>query len=354
MLSTQKLGQLRQRDDFADDVLSHLCPHTIIRNLAFRHFWSLFVSPQDSIRKISLVSKLTITLSANSDASSSDPLLLPVPPFGYGLSESEVILLLRGAPRGFLEEVIASIDLDNTGMITATKADVATRGIPVDMSLRDTLLFLAHQCGSKVLLPPPEFDDTKLMMISTIQSVQPEAAVPNSKKSSRPSLIRKLMDMNIYSIAAQEMIKDEIQVQILEMMTRASGWGVVVGEASVGKTFRVISAGRQFLADHFQLAVEESSGDETRTFLHRKEVRSFMDRSKGPNLRRAQHNLFYLDLAGCRVKCEVYASLAMQLGLSRGEGVGGLEEAEQRLTRFLGALESLKVLSVGCAFPCYV
>lgn len=346
MLSTQKLGQPRKRDDFADDFPSHLCPHTIIRNLAFRHFWSLFVSPHDSIRRINLVSKLTTTLSANSgpnsDVNSSDPLSLPVPPLGYGISESEVILLLRGAPRGFLEEIVASIDLDNTGMITASKVDVATRGIPVDMSLRDTLLFLAHQCGSKVVLPPLEFEDTKLMIMSTVQSVQPEAAVPNSKKSSRPSLIRKVMDMNIYSIAAQEMIKDEIQVQILNMITRASGWGVVVGEASVGKTFRVKSAGRQFLADHFQMAVEESSGDETRSFLHRKEVRSFMDRSKGPNLRRAQHNLFYLDLAGCRVKCEVYASLALQLGLSGGEGVGGLEEAEQRLARFLGALKSLK------------
>ena len=357
MATQAELKQLRSHSDEEDDapndksVSSH--PEALIRNNAFRHFWRTFVSPSDSIRKISLVSKLTNALAApvgprSSNESHSDN--LPILPHGYGLTESEVILLLRAAPRGFLDEIFGAIDLDATGVITAAKVDIATRSIPIDASLRDTLLFLAHQGGSKVVLPAVDFESTKASVLSAISSVQPITVNSESKKSGGQPLVDKVLSLGLYSIAADEMIRDETQNQILEMMSSTRGWGIIVGESGVGKTFRALSAGRLFLGEGLHALSQENAVGREKQYIHRK-IAAFTnrgERAKESNYRKSPSNLLYLDLSGCRVKCDILAAIASQLGVSEGGGVGGLEETEQRVNRFLGESNSFTFIVLYC------
>lgn len=350
MTTPAELNRLRSHSD-GDDIpidYSHpLHPEALIRNNALRHFWRSFVSPSDSIRKISLVSKLTNALAApigprSSNESYSDN--LPTLPCGYGLTESEVILLLRAAPRGFLDEIFGAIDLDATGIITAAKVDIATRSIPIDASLRDTLLFLAHQGGSKVVLPAVEFESTKAFVLSAISSVQPITFSSESKKSGGQPLVDMVLSLGLYSIAADEMIRDETQNQILEMMTSTRGWGIIVGESGVGKTFRALSAGRLFLGEGLHALSQENAVGREKQYIHRK-IAAFTnrgERARESNYRKSPSNLLYLDLSGCRVKCDILASIASQLGVSEGGGVGGQEETEQRVNRFLGELHAIE------------
>ena len=338
-----ELGQLRS-DDANKVIFGSQCPQALIRNEAFNHFWQTMISPRDCIRRVGLISKLTNILAAPraplSSVGESNDVLLPVEPYGYGLTDQETMLLVRGAPRGFVEEIVAAIDIDDTGVITAAKIDIATRAVPFDASLRDALLFLAHQRGSKVVLPAQELRETELMLSSALQSLKPEVADKDVKVSSQPPLSTMVRELGLYSIAATEMIVDDTQVEILGMMMRSNGWGIIVGEVSVGKTFRVLSAGRQFLAQNPESASDGNGRDNMDSnsnsqYRSMASYGSLHERNKR-NFGKIPRNLFYLNLTGCLTRSEVLASISSQLGLLQGGGIGGIEETEQRLLRFLG------------------
>jgi hypothetical protein len=336
-----ELGQLRS-DDANKDVLNSQRTKALIRNEAFNHFWQRMISPRDSIRRVGLITKLTSILTAlpapQSSVDEGNDVQLPAEPYGYGLTDQETMLLVRGAPRGFVEEIVAAIDIDDTGVITAAKIDIATRAVPIDASLRDTLLFLAHQGGSKVVLPAQEFRETEVMLSAALQSLKPEVVDKDAKMSSHPPLSTMVRELGMYSIAATEMIVDDTQVAILEMMIRSNGWGIITGECSVGKTFRVLSAGRQFLAQNPQSASDGNSRDNVDSNSSYRSVASYgslYERNRR-NFGKTPRNLFYLNLTGCKMRNEVLASISSQLGLLQGGGIGGIEETEQRLLRFLG------------------
>ena len=346
-----ELGQLRS-DDANKVVFGSQRPQALIRNEAFNHFWQTMISPRDCIRRVGLISKLTTILAAppapQSSVGESNDVLLPAEPYGYGLTEQETMLLVRGAPRGFVEEIVAAIDIDDTGVITAAKIDIATRAVPIDASLRDTLLFLAHQRGSKVVLPVQEFRETELMLSSALQSLKPEVADKDAKVSSQPPLSTMVRELGLYSIAATEIIVDDTQVEILGMMMRSYGWGIIVGEVSVGKTFRVLSAGRQFLAQNPASGSDGNSRDNMDSNSQYRSMASYgslHERNKR-NFGKIPRNLFYLNLTGCLTRSEVLASISSQLGLLQGGGIGGIEETEQRLLRFLGTYVMVRTISI--------
>ena len=324
--------------DYDKDATSSKNPQPLIRNKAFNHFWQRMISPRDSIRRVGLISKLTNILSTQYSGEDSGDDLFPAEPHGYGLSDQETMLLVRGAPRGFVEEIVAAIDIDDTGVVTAAKIDIATRAVPIDASLRDALLFLANQGGSKVVLPALEFHETELMLSSALKSLKPEVADSDVKISSQPPLSTMVRELGLYSIAATEMIADDTQVEILDMMIRSNGWGIIVGEVSVGKTFRVLSAGRQFLAQNPESASDGNSRDKADPNSQYRSIASYgslYERNKR-NFGKTPRNLFYLNLSGCQMRNDVLVSVSSQLGLLQGGGIGGIEETEQRLLRFLG------------------
>ena len=390
-------------------IISPQKPHLLIRNTAFRHFWGTFVSPSDSIRRISFFAKLSMTLTAareelkiphsstsptspgndNNDGSldsgerngkksdkSNDS--MPILPYGYGLSEAEIILLLRGAPKGFLDEIMTSLDLDETGIITNIKLDIATSSIPFDTSLRDTLLFLAHQGGRKVALPAHVFDSTEMQIKNVLKNLQPTIAPPSYSKNALGELVQNYSDgkpsaslvdfvpiLSIFLLGGNECPDDNTQKNILEMMGRTFGWNVLVGEPSVGKTIRVITAGRTFLANKIREQNEKREKNPNEKNRRRAISRKFVpyddpnehnDKNNNNqknlnnpngndmerNIAQAPSSVLYVDLSGCRTRFEVVASLGGQLGVGEGGGVGCAEECEQRVTRMLGMFCSLR------------
>ena len=328
-------------------------PHLVIRNRALSHFWKDFITPHDSIRKIGFISKLTNSLVAPLGFQHRDvkdgTTILPLKPFGYGLAESEILLLLRGAPRGYVEEIVRAIDVDEAGIITSIKLDVVTSSIPIDTSLRDTLLFLAYQGGRKVVIPKHFFDLTEIKIISRLRSLEsPERMasrliIDGSKgpatAQDQTTLLESVPALSLFLVGADEFIQDDTQKQIVEIMGRASGWNVILGQAGVGKTIRVISAARTFLAQNVQNFHSNRSRPSRRSYS-----RNFVpydiskDDKSSPQIS-APSSLFYINLAGCRSKSELLACLATQLGVSEGGGVGCGEETEQRVLRVLGEIE---------------
>ena len=328
-------------------------PHLVIRNKALSHFWKDFITPHDSIRKIGFISKLTNSLVApigiqHRDVKN-DATILPLKPYGYGLAESEILLLLRGAPRGYVEEIVRAIDLDEAGLITSIKLDVVTSSIPTDTSLRDTLLFLAYQGGRKVIIPKHFFDFTEIKIISKLRSLEsPERMASRliidggkgpATVEDQNTLLESVPALSLFSVGADEFIQDDTQELIVEIMRRTSGWNVILGEAGVGKTIRVISAARSFLAENVQNFCQNKSRP-SRTSYSRSFVPYDVSKDdKSSTQISAPSSLFYINLAGCRSKSELLASLATQLGVSEGGGVGCGEETEQRVLRVLGESE---------------
>lgn len=325
-------------------------PHLIIRNKALSHFWKEFINPHDSIRKIGFISKLTNSLVAPYGSRRKDgknnSTSLPLQPYGYGLAESEILLLLRGTPRGYVDEIIKAIDVDEAGVITSIKLDVVTSSIPVDTSLRDTLLFLAHQGGRKIVIPRHFFNPTESKIITTLRSLEsPERmasrlTIDGSKDpvtaQDHGKLFQSVQVLSLFSIGADEFIEDDTQKKIEEIMKRSFGWNVILGEAGVGKSIRVISAARRFLAEDIKTFSEKNLQQNKKSYSRSFVPYDILKEDKNVPEIPLPSSLFYINLAGCRSKSEVLATMATQLGLSEGGGVGCREETEQRVMRALG------------------
>ena len=378
-------------------------PHLLIRNKALRHFWCELVNPHDSIRRLSFISKLSTTLIApraplvkntnntdtqnNPNAPSDIPSetvgddVLPKLPYGYGIPEVEVLLLLRGSPRGYLEEIMSGIDLDETGVVTCVKLDAATGTIPIDFSLRDTLLFLAYQGGRKIILPRHIFHSTELK----IQSVLSLLNNPNNNNNNNPNnnnnnnnnndasvsvsmgkstgendginsgisvpvpvqvpkinrkfLYESVPALSLFSIGSEEIPTDNIQENILDIMNSSNGWNVLYGKAGVGKTDRVISASRIFLSqniDYYNQIRKNRNKENSNLNQSQFYPGNSFEYEKYENIMKIIPSLLYINLSGCRTKSEVLSSLALQLGVTEGGGVGCCEETEQRVMRMIG------------------
>ena len=346
--------------------------HNLIRNDALRFFWRTFVSPRESIRKLNFISKLSTHLAAPNNRRNVENGSYPSPPYGYGLCETEIVLLLRGSPRGMLDDILSSIDLDNTGIVTAIKLDLATSAIPPQMSMRDTLLFLAHQRGKKVVLPPLAFPSIATQLVKVVSAVVPptdnnDASYSEEDKEDRFHYRRKLNDLVSRSQAMADNIcqldlfrfgcveynltHDTVQIQLEALMMRGCGWGLVFGDAGVGKTGRILAACRSVLRQQLVFndeeendnEEEEEGGEDDDEVEEQKKVER--ERLGAPG-----GSVLYVDLRGAQSKGEVLAALAHQLGVTEGGGVRGAEEAEQRVVRMLGALDPGSVLVVNTRY----
>ena len=369
-------------------------PHLLIRNLALRWFWSVYVSPRDGIRKLGFISKLSSHLAAPASRKTQpqdggdgvSP--YPRPPYGYGLSEPEIILLLRGSPRGLLDNILASIDLDGTGIVTAAKLNTATRAVPASMPLRDTLLYLAHQQGKKVVLPPTMRSSSEAGLLAAVTSVAPPpgddedaatAAAAIEARSDRFGYKKKLLvleaqtrtlaeavhALDLFRFGSEELLgapADAVQAQLEALMARGCGWGLVFGDAGVGKTLRVLAACRALLRKQLAPGAHAAAmsgapggaaaapGGGDGEVLYGTMGGSGEERKQRDDERPAAPggSVLYVDLRGAQSKGEVLAAMAGQLGVSEGGGVGGAEEAEQRVARMLGGL------AVGRYLPAYL
>jgi hypothetical protein len=358
-------------------------PHLLIRNHALRWFWSVYVSPRDSIRKLGFISKLSSHLAAPASrkpqdgSGGGDGVPYPCPPHGYGLPEAEIILLLRGSPRGLLDDILASVDLDGTGIITAAKLDIATRGVPATMPMRETLLYLAHQQGKKVVLPPAARPSADAGLFTAVAAVVPppdslDDELPPSRGDKADAgadkfgYKRKLLELDHKTRALTEVVHgldlhrfgseellgtpaDAAQAQVEALMARGCGWGLVFGDAGVGKTLRVLAACRALLRKQLAPGAAEAAAESTGfagvaagpgggdadDMGHGDEEHKQRD---GERPAAPGGSVLYADLRGAQSKGEVLAALAGQLGVSEGGGVGGAEEAEQRVVRMLGGL----------------
>ena len=334
--------------------------HNLIRNDALRFFWRTFVSPRESIRKLNFISKLSTHLAAPNNRRNAVDGSYPFPPYGYGLCETEIVLLLRGSPRGMLDDILSSIDLDNTGIVTAIKLDIATSSIPTQMSLRDTLLFLAHQRGKKVILPPLAFPSIATQLSKVVSTIVPptdsDTSYSEEDKDDRFHYRRKLNDlvsrsqamadnicqMDLFRFGSVEyhLTHDAVQNQLEALMMRGCGWGLVFGDAGVGKTGRILAACRSVLRQQLMFNDEEENDREEEENEEEEEHKKVEhERSCAPG-----GSVLYVDLRGSQSKGEVLAALARQLGVTEGGGVRGAEEAEQRVVRMLGALDPGSVL----------
>ena len=139
-------------------------------------------------------------------------------------------------------------------------------------------------------------------------------------------------------------LHDPTQMQIEALMMRGCGWGLVFGDAGVGKTFRVVHACRSVLRRQL------TPGNELPQSLQHSEYDDEVDdddehkQSEQGRPRPPGGSLLYVDLRGSQSKGEVLSALARQLGVSEGGGVSGAEEAEQRVVRMLGGLMAGSVL----------
>ena len=67
-----------------------------------------------------------------------------------GLTSSQIGLLF---PEGLRTQMLASLDIDGTGVLTAIKLDRATHSIPRAASLLEVMFVLYEQRG-KIVIPP--------------------------------------------------------------------------------------------------------------------------------------------------------------------------------------------------------
>lgn len=182
-------------------------PHLLIRNNSLSQFWRICISPNEISSKVCFISKLSKHLASpgsNSARSNDVSEAQPSSPNGYELNDSKVSLLLRNSPFGMLQEILSSIDLDSTGIISIVKLDLATSCISFTTSLRDTILFLAQQYGRKIILPLYSFKSTETSITTTLGLF----------KSEESDLIDNVASLNLFSKGSDECVYDAIQNQV--------------------------------------------------------------------------------------------------------------------------------------------
>jgi hypothetical protein len=182
-------------------------PHLLIRNNSLSQFWRTCISPNEISSKDCFISKLSKHLASpgsNSARSNDVNEVQPSSPSGYELNDSKVSTLLRNRPLGMLQEILSSIDLDSTGIISIVKLDLATSCISFTTSLRDTIVFLAQQYGRKIVLPSYSFKSTETSITTTLSLF----------KSEESDLIDNVASLNLFSKGSDECVYDAIQNQV--------------------------------------------------------------------------------------------------------------------------------------------
>ncbi len=125
-------------------------PFQILNNQSLAHFWKLFFHDKDLVRWSIFEARLLKHLSSPLDESetkesSTDTLELPLPPYGYGLSENEIFKIFYFKNKLFLNNIRNSLDYFNTNMISIATLASNTNHLPENLELKLVLFYLSSQ-----------------------------------------------------------------------------------------------------------------------------------------------------------------------------------------------------------------
>ena len=320
-------------------------PHMLIEHSAFRFFWGVFFGPAEHVKTSVFCSALLKYLAMPTPpAGCEQPSgVLPLPPFGLGLPEGEIVQLDRGSPRSTMDGLVLALDLDESGRISAAMLGRALLSLPANISLRDAVYLLAEQRG-RVLLPAPAVVSAAYVR-DLVRSLQ--ALGPGQEKCQDLYSPFALHGEDTEVLGGRGAVGprgsegDGMQDR-LEANMRVPGWSLLGGAPGMGRTARAVAACRAVLhsirmQDPYAAPSVAAAVSVSQALLD--PLSSASSTAQSIAQLGALHRLdaLYLDFRSASSRAEVLAAAMAQLGLS-GCAIS-LRAAELRLGRLLASLK---------------